>query len=95
MKTISPIIGHYLNVLFYSLFSSYVQDKIKENSNLIWDTLERGASVFVAGNAKNMPQGVRKAFVDVCMESGNLTETEANGYIQNMENTGRYQTECW
>lgn len=42
-----------------------------------------------------MPQGVRKAFVDVCIESGRLTETEANNYILNMEKTGRYQTECW
>lgn len=73
----------------------YVQDKIIENKSLVWKTLERKGYVFVAGNAKNMPHGVRKAFVHVCMESGKLTEKQANDLILHMEKSGRYQTECW
>lgn len=66
-----------------------------ENRDLIWSRLEQGGLIFVAGNAKNMPQGVRKAFLDVCILSGKLTEKQANEYIQHMEKIGRYQTECW
>ncbi|XP_056647644.1 NADPH-dependent diflavin oxidoreductase 1 isoform X1 [Diorhabda sublineata] len=73
----------------------YVQDKIKENKHLVWDALKQNAHIFVAGSAKNMPKDVRRAFVEVCQECGNMAEEEANMYIGKLEKNGRYQTECW
>ncbi|KAJ8954736.1 hypothetical protein NQ318_011431 [Aromia moschata] len=73
----------------------YVQDKIRENSNLVWEALQKKTFIFIAGNAKLMPQEVRKAFVSVCMKEGKMEENEAVRIIENMEKTGRYQTECW
>ncbi|XP_028128988.1 NADPH-dependent diflavin oxidoreductase 1 isoform X1 [Diabrotica virgifera virgifera] len=73
----------------------YVQDKIRDNKQLVWEALENNAYVFVAGSAKNMPQEVRKTFIEVCQECGHLSLEEATKYIEILEKTGRYQTECW
>lgn len=66
-----------------------------EFKDVVWKSLQTGGSIYIAGNAKNMPQGVRKAFMDVCVQCGNLTEDEAGVFIQKLEKTSRYQTECW
>lgn len=72
----------------------YVQDQILNNSDLIDKSLKSGAYVFVAGNAKQMPQAVRRSFVEVLIKNG-MTEDDANNFIEKMEKTNRYQTECW
>uniref|UniRef100_A0A1Y1KHU1 NADPH-dependent diflavin oxidoreductase 1 n=3 Tax=Photinus pyralis TaxID=7054 RepID=A0A1Y1KHU1_PHOPY len=72
----------------------YVQHKIEENGDLLWELLRtRNVYVFVAGNAKNMPRQVREAFVSVCKMNGGMANADA--FIENMEKTGRYQTETW
>ncbi|XP_066258161.1 NADPH-dependent diflavin oxidoreductase 1 isoform X1 [Euwallacea similis] len=74
---------------------SYVQHKIKENGELVWNAIERNCYIFVAGNSKNMPQQVREAFVSVCVNYGRLQDSEAVKKIDLMVKQGRYQTECW
>ncbi|XP_074026251.1 NADPH-dependent diflavin oxidoreductase 1-like isoform X1 [Leptinotarsa decemlineata] len=73
----------------------YVQDKIIENKLLVWEALQKDAFIFVAGNARNMPQGVRQAFIEVIRECGVMTLENATHYVENMEKSGRYQIECW
>lgn len=77
------------------LFCSYVQDKIKENKTLVWEALQRNTYIFIAGNAKLMPQEVKKAFIDICVDCGKMKKDEAVHFMQNMEKEHRYQTECW
>lgn len=77
-------------------FKSYVQHKIIENKELIWKLLNTGrAHIYVAGNSKNMPQQVRDAFKDVCVDCGGFSNEEADGFIEKMERSNRYQTETW
>jgi len=73
----------------------YVQDKIKEHQELVWQALQRHGYIFVAGNSKNMPQSVRQAFINVCMNVGAMSEVEAVKFIETMEKQNKYQTECW
>ncbi|KAF5288633.1 hypothetical protein FQA39_LY15328 [Lamprigera yunnana] len=74
----------------------YVQHKIVENGDLLWDLLKnRNAYIFVAGNAKNMPGQVREAFITVCMDNGKLSYKEGVQFIENLEKLSRYQTETW
>lgn len=74
----------------------YVQHKIKENKQLVWDVLKEGnASIFVAGNSKNMPQQVREAFLEVCIECGKMDKEEAEKFMENLERKNQYQTETW
>ena len=66
----------------------YVQDRLMDQSELMWKLIiERGASVFVAGNAKRMPEDVWATFRKILVkasgggggggEGGGMTELEA------------------
>jgi len=74
----------------------YVQQRIREQGKLIWRLLnEEKALIYVAGNAKQMPDNVKEAFVDVVKLNGNVSQIEAEQYIAELEKSNRYQTETW
>lgn len=75
---------------------SYVQHLIKEHAVRLWDLLSSKASIFLAGNSRNMPAGVKEAFVkDVACGIGQLSHDEAELFLQNLENNGYFQSETW
>ncbi|KAI8848367.1 hypothetical protein BC829DRAFT_394306 [Chytridium lagenaria] len=73
----------------------YIQDIIQSQSLLVFQLLQEGAYVYFSGNAKKIPEDVRTALIDVCEVSGNMTNSEAKAYIENMEKSRRFQIECW
>lgn len=76
----------------------YVQHAIADHAELIWSYIDTfHASVFIAGNAKRMPDDVRTAIVDVVRSQGGSSRTaaDAEAYVQQLERSGRYQLECW
>jgi len=74
----------------------YVQHLIKKEGGLLWQLInESNASVFVAGNSKQMPDGVRDAFLQIFQEFGNLSLTEAKQFYLKMQSIKRYQQETW
>ncbi|XP_026754063.1 NADPH-dependent diflavin oxidoreductase 1 [Galleria mellonella] len=73
----------------------YVQHKIIEYKNDLWCLINtEKASIFLSGNAKNMPDNVREAIVEVIASGGHSTE-DAKEILKNMERDGRFQTETW
>ncbi|CAK1540934.1 unnamed protein product [Leptosia nina] len=86
------------NVTLYCAFSRdqenkiYVQHKIAENREQLHNLIiNQGAYVFISGNSKNMPKNVRDTFVEDVLKSVD----NADGFMQSMINTGRFQTETW
>jgi len=74
----------------------YVQDRLLEHSQLVWRLLaEEGAGVFIAGNAKRMPEDVRATFRKIIVREKGGTESEAEEYLIGLERSARYQTETW
>ncbi|KAL5011405.1 hypothetical protein ScPMuIL_009956 [Solemya velum] len=74
----------------------YVQHKIVEEMSLIWQLInEQGACIYVAGNAKQMPDNVRDSFKEVLIKAGLKTVEEAELFIKKMEQTKHYQAETW
>ncbi|KAK6580808.1 hypothetical protein PZA11_007044 [Diplocarpon coronariae] len=82
----------------------YVQDKIREQGELVFRLLGEGAFVIVSGSSGNMPKAVREAFLDVLVDGHpSLTESHtaaqvreaAEGLLQTLEATGRYKQETW
>ncbi|KAL0486809.1 ndor1 [Acrasis kona] len=71
----------------------YVQHRIRELKDDVWDILKSGGHVFVAGNNK-MPKDVREAFVDVGVQNG-LSAQEAEEFIAQLEKNKKYQVESW
>ncbi|KAK7487379.1 hypothetical protein BaRGS_00021341 [Batillaria attramentaria] len=74
----------------------YVQDKIRENGPLIWRLLnEQSAHFFIAGNAKRMPDDVRASVRDMVQLHGQMTEQEADTFLESLERNRRWQVEAW
>ncbi|KAG4443879.1 hypothetical protein IFR05_000645 [Cadophora sp. M221] len=75
----------------------YVQDKIREEGDLISKLLKGGAFIFVCGSSGSMPKAVRQAFVDVIEEKyGNIqSREEADHIFAAIEAVGRYKQETW
>ena len=68
----------------------YVQDRIIEQGQELFDWLERGAHVFVCGDAKRMAADVDRAFKEVVRVHGKMDETRASGYVARLSSEGRY-----
>ncbi|XP_045506675.1 NADPH-dependent diflavin oxidoreductase 1 [Colias croceus] len=70
----------------------YVQHKIAQNKEILRSLIiNEGAYIYIAGNAKNMPNNVKDAFVDEVLSEID----DAKNFMQNMTNSGRFQTETW
>lgn len=74
----------------------YVQHKVRENSKLVFNLIDmKEAHIFVAGNAKQMPDGVKEAFADIIEKEGGFGTGEGMKYIQKLVNNKRYHQETW
>ncbi|KAG2190023.1 hypothetical protein INT46_002594 [Mucor plumbeus] len=73
----------------------YVQHRLMENGSEMWDLLEKGAYVYVCGDAKVMARDVNQTFVRFAQQFGGLEEDKAHDYVKNLRNTGRYQEDVW
>ncbi|CAH2096814.1 unnamed protein product [Euphydryas editha] len=75
----------------------YVQHKIAEHRKVLWHLInEMGAYIFISGNAKNMPDNVRDAFIDdVFIKTGKIEPEKAKEMLSSMEKNNRLQVETW
>nr|XP_056716290.1 NADPH-dependent diflavin oxidoreductase 1 isoform X2 [Euleptes europaea] len=74
----------------------YVQHRIQENKKLVWDLVSRGnAHIYLAGNAKQMPEAVAEALKFVFQSEGGLSASEAEEYLATLDRTHRFQAETW
>lgn len=68
----------------------YVQDRIWEKGEELFQWLEEGASVYICGDAKRMAKDVQVALVDVITTHGNRSREEAEAYLSSMKKEKRY-----
>ncbi|KAJ3004947.1 UNVERIFIED_CONTAM: NADPH-dependent diflavin oxidoreductase 1, partial [Siphonaria sp. JEL0065] len=73
----------------------YIQHRMVEQGQLIWDLLKRGACLYVSGNAQRIPKGVNDALVSIFKKTGGLSEEEALAHLAGLEKSRQYQSECW
>ncbi|XP_034837360.1 NADPH-dependent diflavin oxidoreductase 1 [Maniola hyperantus] len=74
----------------------YVQHKIKEHSDELWHLInDKGAYTYISGNAKNMPDSVRSALVEVFHTRGAVDSERAKDMLACIEREGRLQLETW
>uniref|UniRef100_A0A3Q2YKF2 NADPH-dependent diflavin oxidoreductase 1 n=1 Tax=Hippocampus comes TaxID=109280 RepID=A0A3Q2YKF2_HIPCM len=74
----------------------YVQQRVRENAALVWDLIaNKGAYFYIAGNAKDMPNGVRDALKAGFQQQGGLSDEDAEKMLAAMEKSGRFQSETW
>ena len=73
----------------------YVQNRIAEEAKELYDWLERGAHVYVCGEAENMAPAVHAALVDVVREIGGKSAEAAEEYIEALKAAKRYQRDVY
>lgn len=73
----------------------YVQDRLWETRDRIWEAVNGGAHVYICGDARNMARDVQSTLQKIFREVGGKSETEAVAYFKDMEKTKRYQADVW
>lgn len=73
----------------------YVQHRLLEQSEEVFNWLEEGAVVYVCGDEKNMAADVHAAFVTILEEEGGMNHVEAEAYLTNLQQQKRYQRDVY
>jgi sulfite reductase (NADPH) flavoprotein alpha-component len=68
----------------------YVQHRMWERKKELWHWLEKGAMVFVCGNAKTMAKDVDACLANIATAEGNLSSEEAFRFLRDLRHKKRY-----
>ncbi len=74
---------------------TYVQDKIIENGQEVWQWLQQGAHIYVCGDANNMAKAVEAALLQVIHQFGSLNPEDAETYLDELRDERRYQRDVY
>ncbi|WP_373820244.1 assimilatory sulfite reductase (NADPH) flavoprotein subunit [Glaesserella sp.] len=73
----------------------YVQHKIRQQAETLWQWLQDGAYLYVCGDAGRMAKDVENALLDVIEQQGKLTRDEAEEYLDELRENRRYQRDVY
>lgn len=68
----------------------YVQDRIREQSKLLWEWLERGAHFYVCGDSKRMAPDVEAAVLEAIAQHSGKGPEYAAAFVAEMRKQKRY-----
>lgn len=73
----------------------YVQHKLKQQGQAVWQWLESGAHLYVCGDAQRMAKDVHQALIEVIEEFGGLEHEQAVAYLESLRSSQRYQKDVY
>jgi cytochrome P450 / NADPH-cytochrome P450 reductase len=73
----------------------YVQDRVLEQGDLVWQTLQEGGALYVCGDASGMSAGVRKSLQAIVAGKLGLSADEAGRWLDDLARDGRYALDVW
>uniref|UniRef100_A0A2P2Q384 NADPH-dependent diflavin oxidoreductase 1 n=1 Tax=Rhizophora mucronata TaxID=61149 RepID=A0A2P2Q384_RHIMU len=73
----------------------YVQHKMREHSQRIWELLSEGAAIYVAGSSTKMPSDVMSALEEIISKEAGVPREAATIWLRRLEKEGRYHVEAW
>ena len=68
----------------------YVQQRMLENAEQLYDWLDAGAYFYVCGDAERMAKDVDKALHDIVQQQGEMSKPQAAQYIEQLKQEKRY-----
>lgn len=70
----------------------YVQNRMQERARDIWDWLQKGAYLYVCGDAKRMAKDVHQKLIDIARDQGGMSPEDALAYVNDtlMKKERRY-----
>mmetsp|Transcript_31302 Transcript_31302/g.69685 ORF Transcript_31302/g.69685 Transcript_31302/m.69685 type:complete len:673 (-) Transcript_31302:953-2971(-) len=74
----------------------YVQHHMDKHSKDVWGLLnDKGAHFYVCGDAKHMAKDVHRSLINLVQEGKGCSGTEAEGYVKQLQDAGRYMRDVW
>ena len=73
----------------------YVQHRLLENAEQVWQWLQDGAYIYVCGDASRMAKDVQDALITIAEQQGGLDKTKAEEYINDLRKAKRYQRDVY
>jgi len=73
----------------------YVQHRLKERAQEIYEWLQQGAVIYVCGDEKAMAKDVHEAFIEIIAEQGNVSREEAIDTLAQYQQQKRYQRDVY
>ena len=73
----------------------YVQDRIRENAAELNRWIDKGAYIYVCGDAKRMASDVNDALIDVLATENGLDRAAAEQKLKALRSAGRYQRDVY
>ena len=73
----------------------YVQDRLREAGQELYQWLEAGAHFYVCGDANHMAKDVQEALLDVISDHGHKSREEAEEYLSELRRAKRYQRDVY
>ncbi|MDB4142471.1 flavodoxin domain-containing protein [Akkermansiaceae bacterium] len=73
----------------------YVQDVMKKNADEVYAWLEKGAYLYVCGDANRMAKDVHDALIEIVSIHGKLSQEEATAYVDQLKKDKRYQRDVY
>ena len=73
----------------------YVQERLKEQASDVFAWLERGAHLYICGDANRMAKDVHQTLVEIIQEHGKLSAEQAEDYLKSLRSNKRYQKDVY
>lgn len=73
----------------------YVQDRMIERAEELYQWLEEGAHFYVCGDANRMAHDVHEALISVVENQAGVTREAAEAYVEDLKKTKRYQRDVY
>lgn len=73
----------------------YIQHRLQEKADQIWQWLERGAHIYLCGDKNHMANDVEKTLLQIIQQQGQLTEPQAQDFLKNLKRNKRYQKDVY
>lgn len=73
----------------------YVQHRVLEQAEQVWQWLQDGAYVYICGDATRMAKDVHEALLVVAQQQGGLSREKAEEYFNELRKAKRYQRDVY
>lgn len=73
----------------------YVQDKLREQGAEVWRWIEKGAQIYVCGDANRMAKDVEQALLELLAEHGGMDAEQADEFLSELRVERRYQRDVY
>ncbi|UAB70667.1 assimilatory sulfite reductase (NADPH) flavoprotein subunit [Vibrio sp. SCSIO 43132] len=73
----------------------YVQHRILEHAEQVWQWIQDGAYIYVCGDATRMAKDVNDALITVAQDQGGLSQEKAEEFVNDLRKAKRYQRDVY